>query len=66
MKKFLFLLVAVTVFSSCEKKATAKKEACAIDSTSAKDKKFEMYEMSEMAALMDLTVGAMTESRPSL
>ncbi len=54
MKKFIFVLVSLIVFSGCEKKqATANKEACAIDSTSNKDKKFEMYEMSEMAALME-------------
>ena len=53
MKKLVLLLLSVGVFS-CQNKEVKKsedKEACAKDSV--KEKKFEMYEMSEMAALME-------------
>ncbi len=56
MKKIILVLFVLTTFS-CQKKEEAKadtKEPCADSTkTSEKDKKFEMYEMSEMAALME-------------
>lgn len=57
MKKILLIIFGLLLFS-CEKKVgdksekTTDKEACASDSTLNKDG-FEMYEMSEMAALME-------------
>lgn len=52
MKKFLLLPVAVVlIFTACEKKAEAVK-AEPVQKTPAK-KEFKMYEMSEMAALME-------------
>jgi hypothetical protein len=48
MKKLLLLSLAVAIIS-CNKKA---EEKCSAEKTSGK-KKFEMYEMSEMAALME-------------
>ena len=55
MKKIILVLFVLTAFS-CQKKEETKadnKEACADSTkTAGKDKKFEMYEMSEMAALM--------------
>ena len=57
MKKVLLIIFGLLLFS-CEKKVGHKsekatdKEACATDSTLNKDG-FEMYEMSEMAALME-------------
>jgi len=54
MKKLLILLLVVGLFScqnTKKEEAKTKGEACATDST--KEKKFEMYEMSEMAALME-------------
>ncbi len=54
MKKLLLLLLLSVSIFSCQNKEDKKsvgKEACANDST--KEKKFEMYEMSEMASLME-------------
>ena len=57
MKKLLLIIFGLLLFS-CEKKVgdtsekATDKEACATDSTLNKDG-FEMYEMSEMAALME-------------
>ena len=57
MKKVLLIIFGLLLFS-CEKKVGDKsekatdKETCTTDSTSSKDG-FEMYEMSEMAALME-------------
>ncbi len=53
MKKLVLLLLTLSVVS-CQNKDSKKadeKEACANDSV--KEKKFEMYEMSEMASLME-------------
>ena len=54
MKK-LFLLLTVFVVISCQKKEEEKKEACTTETkeTSKDDDGFEMYQMSEMAALME-------------
>ncbi|MBD3723589.1 MAG: hypothetical protein IE891_02090 [Flavobacteriaceae bacterium] len=56
MKHFLFLVITAFVLVSCQsKKEEAKiedKAACSSDSTKTEDG-FEMYEMSEMAALME-------------
>ena len=54
MKNLLILSFSVLLLSSCQNKQTEKtedKEACANDSVN--EKKFEMYEMSEMASLME-------------
>jgi cytochrome c556 len=54
MKNFLILSFSVLLLISCQNKQTEKtedKEACANDSVN--EKKFEMYEMSEMASLME-------------
>ncbi len=58
MRKFLTLLFSIFLLISCNKKEennpdkkSEDKEACTTDST--KEKKFEMYEMSEMATLME-------------
>jgi len=55
MKQVFLLLSLVFLLISCDKKVdekTADKEACETDSKANKDG-FEMYEMSEMAALME-------------
>lgn len=54
MKK-LFLLLTVFVVISCQKKEEEKKESCTTETkeTSKDDDGFEMYQMSEMAALME-------------
>lgn len=55
MKQLFLLLSLVFLLISCEKKVdekTADKEACETDSKANSDG-FEMYEMSEMAALME-------------
>ena len=55
MKQLILLLSFAILSISCDKKVDEKatdKEACATDSTLNKDG-FEMYEMSEMAALME-------------
>lgn len=56
MKKILLIIFVLSVLS-CQKKEEAKsndEKACADSTnTTGKDKKFEMYEMSEMAALME-------------
>ena len=53
MNKFLILISLSAVLLACQNKEATnvqdKKEACSSDKSS-KDKKFEMYEMSEMAA----------------
>jgi hypothetical protein len=53
MKKVLLIILSIGIFSCQNKegKKTDDKEACAKDSV--KEKKFEMYEMSEMASLME-------------
>lgn len=54
MKKLIISLLVVGLFScqnTKKEEAKAEGEVCATDST--KGKKFEMYEMSEMAALME-------------
>ena len=53
MKKLVLLLLTLSIVS-CQNKDSKKaedKETCANDSV--KEKKFEMYEMSEMASLME-------------
>lgn len=54
MKK-LFLLLTVFVVISCQKKEEEKKESCTTETkeTSKDEDGFEMYQMSEMAALME-------------
>lgn len=56
MKRFLYLFLSAVVLVSCQdKKEEAKneeKEACTSE-TKTNDDGFEMYEMSEMAALME-------------
>lgn len=53
MKRFIFSIVASIALLSCQE----KKESCEVDTTTVKDtvakKTFEMYEMSEMALLME-------------
>ncbi len=54
MKNYFLLIVSIFVMSACaNKEAKADKEACATDNKQDKTKKFEMYEMSEMAGLME-------------
>ena len=56
MKKVFILCLVIASLFSCQKKETeaAKKETCTTDTIPAKEeKKFEMYQMSEMAALME-------------
>ena len=60
MKKHIFLLAVTVLFSACnsksEKNENADKDNLAVDTTktsSKGEKKFEMYEMSEMSALME-------------
>lgn len=50
MKKYLVIIAVFFVFG-CNKKA--EKSSCTSDTVSKKGKKFEMYQMSEMAALME-------------
>ena len=50
MKKYLVIIAVFFVFG-CNKKV--EKEACTSQTSSKKDKKFDMYQMSEMAALME-------------
>ena len=55
MKQLILLLSFAVLSISCDKKVdenVTDKETCTTDSTSSKDG-FEMYEMSEMAALME-------------
>ncbi len=54
MNKFLVVFVASIILFSCQKKEVAKVDVKK-DSANcvSKEKKFEMYEMSEMAALME-------------
>lgn len=56
MKRFLYLILSAVILVSCQdKKEEAKtedKEACTSE-TKTNDDGFEMYEMSEMAALME-------------
>lgn len=52
MKRFLLLPIAVVlIFTACEKKAEAVKAAP--EKKAPAEKEFKMYEMSEMAALME-------------
>lgn len=55
MKRLFLLLLTVSVVISCQKKEEEKKESCTIETkeTSKEDDGFEMYQMSEMAALME-------------
>ena len=58
MKHFLIVLFLITALTSCQNKkseaACENKDSLAVDSTnSVGEKKFEMYEMSEMAKLME-------------
>lgn len=55
MKKVLGLFLLVLVLVSCQKKETTKVTNTKQDSSacSKKEKKFEMYQMSEMASLME-------------
>lgn len=56
MKKVFILCLVIASLFSCQKKETeaAKKGTCTTDTIPAKEeKKFEMYQMSEMAALME-------------
>jgi hypothetical protein len=55
MKRLFLLLLTVSVAISCQKKEEEKKEACTTETkeTSKEDNGFEMYQMSEMAALME-------------
>ena len=50
MKKYFVLIIAFLIFS-CNKKV--EQSSCSSESTTKSDKKFEMYQMSEMAALME-------------
>lgn len=49
MKKYLALVLITISLFSCQKKEEKKEE----NSSCSKEKKFEMYEMSEMASLME-------------
>jgi hypothetical protein len=51
MKKTILFLIAISIIS-CQKKEE-KKEVCEKKETTGKEKKFEMYQMSEMSALME-------------
>lgn len=55
MKKFFIVLVSLVAIGSCQKKeevsANVKKDTAEVCTT--KEKKFEMYAMSEMASLME-------------
>ncbi len=55
MKRLFLLLLTVSVVISCQKKEEEKKESSTIETkeTSKEDDGFEMYQMSEMAALME-------------
>ncbi|HQW68473.1 MAG TPA: hypothetical protein PLH25_02310 [Flavobacterium sp.] len=56
MMKRVFLFFILVLIVSCQKKEddTKKKEGCTTDTISKSgEKKFEMYQMSEMAALME-------------
>ena len=50
MKKFL-VLFSIVLLIGCNKKS--EKSQCASESNTKTEKKFEMYQMSEMAALME-------------
>lgn len=49
--KQLIVLISIVLLIGCNK--NAEKTQCDSESSSKKDKKFEMYQMSEMAALME-------------
>jgi hypothetical protein len=51
MKKNLIVFLVISFFSCQKKEANKTDEVCSKDSV--KEKKFEMYEMSEMASLME-------------
>jgi hypothetical protein len=50
MNKYFILSIAFLIFS-CNKKV--EKSSCSSESTTKSEKKFDMYQMSEMAALME-------------
>ena len=50
MKKYFVLIIAFLIFS-CNKKV--EQSSCSSESSTKSDKKFDMYQMSEMAALME-------------
>lgn len=52
-KHILLVLLAVFFFNCAHKEKSAEKVACKLQPKAGKDKKFVMYEMSEMAALME-------------
>lgn len=49
----LLLGMCTLIIFSCDKKELVKTESCAAEKDTAKAKKFEMYEMSEMSLLME-------------
>lgn len=54
MKKILFAVLGCCFLISCQEKVAEQKDISVIDSKdSLKDTKFQMYEMSEMASLME-------------
>ena len=50
MNKYFILIIAFLIFS-CNKKV--EQSSCSSESTTKSEKKFDMYQMSEMAALME-------------
>ena len=50
MNKYFILIIALLIFS-CNKKV--EQSSCSSESTTKSEKKFDMYQMSEMAALME-------------
>ena len=50
MNKYFILIIALLIFS-CNKKV--EQSSCSSESTTKLEKKFDMYQMSEMAALME-------------
>jgi hypothetical protein len=57
MKRHFILLFFLPLFIQCNKKeekpVKTEKAACSYEKTNSQDKKFKMYKMSEMAALME-------------
>ncbi|WP_313807047.1 hypothetical protein [Flavobacterium sp.] len=53
MKQFVFLLVTVLLFSCDKKKEQEEQVEVQAEAPKKEEKQFEMYEMSEMAALME-------------
>jgi len=53
MRKLVVLLLSIGIFSCQNKEVKKSEDKAACDKDSVKEKKFEMYEMSEMASLME-------------